>query len=214
MKKLLLLSITLMLLMTTYLFARDEFEFGLGITPMDVLKSEADKLRDETVVGEGGFLADFILNFHAGYSFAWLFYASVDANAMPPWWVEKQTASEIVDPMDPTQTIRQAGILEPGFVTFIDVGIRPTFGSFLVIAELGINHLYIRGGGDTANKIGVNFRAGAGYMLSPFSINLIGTLIFPDFETMKYVFESAEEDWAKEMMQKSIIPSLNVYIHL
>jgi hypothetical protein len=195
-----------MLVLPSFLFA-DEFDFGLAITPMDVLKTEEDRIRDQTM-DNAGLLGDFVLGFHAGYSFAWLFYASVDANAMPPWWVERQTAS--ID----AEGNRLPGILQPGFVSFLDVGIRPTFGSLSVLAELGMNHFYIRGGGDNASKMGVNFRLGAGYFLSAFSINIIGTIIFSDFDTMAYIFEHIEEDWAKDMMGQSVIPSIALYLHL
>lgn len=209
MKKLFIISFMLMLALPSILFA-DEIELGLSLTPMEVLKSEEDQSMETLSEGEGGG-GDFILGLHFGYSMAWLLYASIDANAMPPWWVAKTTST-----VDELTGERVAGTYQPGFVTFLDVGIRPTIGSFILLAELGINHFYIKGGGDNANKLGVNFRFGLGYKLDPFSISLIATSIFPDFKTMSYVFDalSDDEEWAQEALAKSIIPSLTFYIHL
>lgn len=209
MKKLLILTMLGMLLLPSILFA-DEYELGIALTPMDVLKTDEDKNMELMSEGSDNSANDFILGLHFGYSFAWLFYASVDANAMPPWWVAKMTATQQED------GTRIAGINQPGFVTFIDVGVRPTFGSLMVLGEVGINHFYIKEGGDNNNKLGVNFRLGAGYKFDPFSISLIATAIFPDFQTMKYVFQALadHEEWAQKALGKSIIPSLAFYLHL
>jgi len=201
-----------MFLLPSLFVLADEFEIGISLTPMDVLKTEEDKIMQEAQSTGGGLLSDFVLGLHAGYSLAWLFYASVDANAMPPWWVAKQTAT-----VDETTGDRIPGDPLPAFVSFFDVGIRPTFGSFIVMAEIGINHFYIyQGQGESGNKLGVNARIGLGYSLSSFSINLCGTMIFADFDTMKYVFKALadEEEWAKDALGKSLIPSIAVYMHL
>lgn len=211
MKKLLLLTIIIMFLLPSLLLA-DEFEFGISLTPMSVLKTEEDILMEEAQSTSGSsILSDYVLGLHAGYSFGWLFYASADANAMPPWWVAKQTAT-----YDESGN-RVAGVSLPAFVSFFDVGVRPTFGNFIAMAEVGINHFYIyQGEGTDGNKLGVNARIGLGYSLSAFSINACASMIFSDFETMAYVFEALanNEDWATEQIGKSIIPSIALYLHL
>lgn len=210
MKRFLILAIILMLLLPSVLLLADEYELGIALTPMDVLKSDEDRSMEVISEGDNGGLNDFVLGLHLGYSFAWLFYASVDANAMPPWWVAKMTATQNEDGS------RVPGLNSPGFVTFLDVGFRPTIGSLILMAELGLNHFYIKDGADAGNKLGVNFRMGVGYKFDPFSVSLIATSIFPDFQTMKYVFKalSNDEEWASEALGKSIIPSIALYLHL
>jgi len=204
-----------MLLLPTILLA-DEFEVGIALTPMDILKSEEDRIMLEAQTGASTALSDYVIGLHAGYSFGWLFYASMDANAMPPWWVAKQTTTTTID--DVTQeAIVKPGEPLPAFVTFFDVGIRPTFGPFIVMAEVGINHFYIyQGKGGDGNKMGVNARIGLGYSLSPFSVNLCGTMIFPDFETLTGTFKALadDEEWAADKIKNSIIPSIALYMHL
>jgi len=212
MKNLLILTIIIMFLLPTILLA-DEYEFGIALTPMSFLKSQEDVDMEaaQMQTGQSSILSDYSLGLHAGYSFAWLFYASVDANAMPPWWVAKQTAT--ID----AEGNRVPGDSLPAFVSFFDVGIRPTLGNLIIMAELGLNHFYIyRQEAESEAKLGVNFRVGLGYKMNAFSLDVLGTLIFEDFRTMQGVFEafSNDEEWAREKIMQSLIPSVAIYLHL
>lgn len=209
MKKLLFLTAIIFLLLPSILTA-DEIELGIALTPMGVLMDESDR-NMEVAAGSGGILKEFILGLHAGYCMSGLLYASLDANAMPAWFIEKITRTGAME----------QGIRATGFISFIDVGIRPKLGNLILLAELGINYLYLHSEmvaqqeQDASNsRLGVNFRAGVGYSFYPFSVSLIVTSIFPDFSTMAAVFKGLfnEEQWAKESL--NLMPSIAAYLHL
>jgi hypothetical protein len=210
MKKILFIAIAIMLTLPSILTA-DEIELGLALTPMSILMDEDQKSYDAMADESGGVLNDFVLGLHAGYSLGGLLYASIDANAMPPWLI-----SDITRPSQ-----NEPGIFAPGFVTFIDAGIRPKIGNIIPMAAIGFNYLYIHSGmvdkegdSDSDNKLGVNLRLGVGYSFAPFSVNLVVTSIFSTFDNMAAILEGLANDemWAKESL--NLIPSLAFYIHL
>jgi hypothetical protein len=196
---------------------KDEIELGIALTPMSILKSKDEGSMEDIYDAESGVLGDNILGLHAGYSFMWLFYASVDANVMPPWWIEGMTGYYDYDTGERVQ-----GIMAPGFITFANVGVRPTFGPIMVMATIGINYMYIHSAYtkdedlSSGNKAGMNLRVGAGYKFDMFSVSLIGTSVYPDFKSMRNTFKGLfqNDEQAIEDFTNTLIPSIAVYIHL
>jgi len=219
MRRLCVLLVAIMLIVPTFIFA-DEIELGIAVTPLGLNKNtQADQMGG--MLGSGdGFFQNNSLGLHAGYSLAWLFYASIDANIMPSWWIK--TATEMSDPT--TGEFKQ-GILAPGYMTFIDVGIRPTLGPIILMAELGMNYLYIHdtynkdpltGGPMAGGSIGANLRIGVGYKFSAFSVSLQGTAVFPNFEALSATLKGVanEDQKSIDALKASLIPSLTFYLHL
>ncbi|OQY39626.1 MAG: hypothetical protein B6229_03460 [Spirochaetaceae bacterium 4572_7] len=143
-----LLLIIIITFFTSFLYASD-LELGLSYTPGDVLKTDEDR-QIESVTGRKQ--NDGILGFHAGYSFWWLFYVSSDSLVVPPWFVQKLSTYE-----KGNGEFHQ-GIMAPGFITFVDFGIRPKFKHLYLLATIGINSLYIHSeyddGEDTLSRGG------------------------------------------------------------
>jgi hypothetical protein len=190
-----------------------QFDLGLGITPLSVLKGDEDTSM-ETLYGTGSeddFFRDNVIALHAGATFMGFLYASVEANIMPPWWIKSVT--EYTD----RDGVFQQGIYAPGFISFVDVGIRPVIGSIILMAEAGINMLYVHsayteGLDDGGGKAGVNMRLGLGLDVGIIDLMLTGTLVFPDFDAMVGVLKGVAEGnkMATDAMLKSLIPSLLV----
>lgn len=217
MKKLLFLLFAFSLLLPAIAEQEDDIELGFALTPMSILKDEGDSSMDSIYEAESGVLGDNILGLHVGYSFMWLFYASIDANVMPPWWI-----GEVTGYWDDESQTWVPGITAPGFITFVNIGVRPTFGPVIAMATLGINYLYIHSAYvqdqdiSANNKAGMNLRLGVGYKFDMFSVSLIGTSVYSDFTSMKHVLKGLAdgEEWAVEQFSDSLIPSIAFYIHL
>ena len=89
-----------------------------------------------------------------------------------PWFVQQTTS--YVDSND----VYTAGTKAPGYLNFIDIGIRPQIGPIYLLATAGINHLYIHSKYQVAGKVpplGVNLRLGAGLQFGGLSIAVTGT---------------------------------------
>lgn len=218
MRRLCILLVSIMLLVPAFISA-DEIELGLSVTPLSILKTQEAKDMENLFGTQGGFFQDNLLGLHAGYSLAWLFYASIDANIMPAWWIKKATQYSDAD-----NNLVQ-GIYAPGFITLVDAGIRPTLGPIILMAELGINYLYIHsaynkdpetGASLGGGSAGFNLRIGVGYKFGPFSVTLVGTSVYSSFEmmtnTISEVFDGNQ--MAIDNLKQSLVPSLAFYMHL
>lgn len=205
-------TIVFMLVLSTYIFG--EVELGLSYTPGSLLKSEESETMEDFYDVEAGVFGDSIIGFHAGYSFWWLFYASVDSLMVPPWWVYQLTSYTDTD-----GTIN-TGINAPGFVNFFDIGIRPKIGPVYLLATVGINSLYIHSDYDTRDDeatVGYNIRLGLGLKFDNFSFTLTGTSVYNDYESMVSTVENlieGEDPNATTDFIESIIPSIGVVLHL
>lgn len=161
-----------LILATIPIFA--EIELGVGLAPpLGTIPSEASQ----------GFFNDSTKVIHAGYSFAWLFYASYDGLILPPYAVSQMTGV-----MDTTTGSWSPGYYRPGFLNTFNVGIRPRLGPVMISASIGANSLYIyKQGVDglTVPPIGVNLRVGAGLKLGKIlGIMVSGTSVFSDFNDL------------------------------
>lgn len=202
MKRFVILVATFLLLsLATPIFA--EIELGASLTPASYLKTEAAKDMEQDIQQkEGSFLADMIFGFHVGYSWWWLFYASWDSYVMPPWWI-----------------FSNVDIYRPGFLNLIDLGIRPVIGPIILMAEVGVNHMYIYNQDEDENvgdvDFGANMRVGAGLKFNWWSLTLCGTSVFIDFDTMASVLTKVSEGNPKatDKLLATIIPSLTFNVH-
>ncbi len=188
-----------------------EIELGLSYTPGTVLKSDANvsraKLEDQDAMG------DSILGFHVGYSFWWLFYVSLDSLIVPPWFVEQESSyTDLNNDYHP-------GTRAPGFMNFIDFGVRPKIGPIYALATMGINNLYIHSEYETGNEettLGVNLRLGFGVQFGALSISVTGTKVFSSFEAMDASLTrmSDGDTQAEQEFWQSLIPSIGFVLHL
>lgn len=198
-KKLAVLFSMIILSATLY----GEIELGLSYTPGSVLKTDEAAGLDDAYGIEQGAMGDMILGFHFGYSFWWLFYASVDSLIVPPWWVESYSE-----------------IYAPGFMNFIDVGIRPSIGPIYLLATMGINNLYIHSyyaDENSETAVGVNMRVGLGIKFEALSINLIGTALFSDFAEMNTLLtevSDGNDPTAEDRLLEKLMPSIGFVLHL
>jgi hypothetical protein len=94
------------------------------------------------------------------------------------------TSGPVPDPDNPGEEIYFPGIYAPGFLTFLDGGVKVEIGNLIGFAEAGFNWLYIYKG-LYKSSLGTNLRLGLRYKFSQnMSVGLTGTAIFPDFATM------------------------------
>jgi hypothetical protein len=173
MKKKILAAAVLLLLLSMPLFA--EIEIGLGFSPP--LFPDREGLS-------GDFFEDSIKSAHIGYSFWWLFYASVDAMVLPPYSVQGLTSTF-------EEGYVQLGHYRPGFLFLLDAGIRPRIGPIFILAEVGINNLYVfeqdkleASGVEINTDLGVNLKVGAGLKFGFWGVTLSGTAVFANPEIM------------------------------
>ncbi|QEN06140.1 hypothetical protein EW093_16080 [Thiospirochaeta perfilievii] len=208
MKKKIAVLITLVLLSTT-IFA--EIELGLSFTPGDVLVTEETAAAMQWV-GADSTSDESLLGFHFGYSFWWLFYASYDSLIVPPWFVYQTTTYTEADGTP------VSGINAPGFMNFLDFGIRPKIGPIYLLATIGFNDLYIHSQYEQVEDagLGVNLRIGAGYQFGAFSINFTGTSMFNSFDQLSATMSrlSDQEPGAMDDFMSRIIPSIGFVLHL
>jgi hypothetical protein len=207
-KVLLPLIIGILLALSTPVFA--EIEIGGSFTPAEFLllaNEEAQAL--EAFLGAADDF-DMIFGFHIGYSWWWLFYASWDAMVMPPWWIYTTTSAG-----------GKSGLYRPGFLNLIDVGVRPTIGPVMILAEAGINNIYIYKQEDLAVSggelsLGINLRLGAGLLFDWWSIVVTGTAVFAQFDDMVTVLQGVVDQNPKAIryLINNLIPSISFQMHL
>ncbi|MBN2735402.1 MAG: hypothetical protein JXR70_00375 [Spirochaetales bacterium] len=186
MKKCFLILLALMLMLPTGLFAKEELELGIELTPIGAIGKSSEDTNPQDIDGvqqEPEFFDNWLLSLHSAYS--WDFwYASVDAVVMAPWMIRDMTSGMITDPDDPSDEIYFPGIYAPGFLFFFDGGGKIEIGNLVGIGEIGFNWLYIYKGMWKAS-LGTNLRLGLRYKFTEnMSVGLTGTAIFPNFATM------------------------------
>ena len=201
------LIVVVLLALSAPVFA--EIELGASFTPAEYMMSAEIQQLEKFLGAEDVFEA--IFGFHIGYSWWWLFYGSWDAMVMPPWWVYSITVGE-----------EASGIYRPAFLNLFDVGVRPTLGPIMLLAEAGINNIRIYGqeglgveGAGEAN-FGVNLRLGAGLMFDSWSITVTGTSVYNTFDKMVQVIKGVTESNpnAIRYLVSSLIPSITFNMHL
>lgn len=190
-----------------------EFELGFGIAPP---LSETD----QTTEYQGFFYTNTAI-LHAGYSFAWLFYASVDAMILPP-----AAVSGLTGYLDPVTGTYRNGVFRPGILNLIDVGIRPRIGGLMLMVSTGINSLYVYNqeelsADQTFNpSLGVNLRAGVGLKLGKhLGVMVSATTVFNDFDSMIGTLQAlgAGGDTAalaQDRLLSNLYPAAVVSLHL
>ncbi len=202
------LVILVLLALSTPAFS--EIELGASFTPAEFLMSEEAKQLEQFIGAEEDFEA--IVGFHIGYSWWWIFYGSWDAIVMPPWWIYSITVGP-----------DSSGTYKPGFLNLMDIGVRPTLGPIMLLAEAGLNNIYIHGqqaeiGIESATEpnFGVNLRLGAGLKFGWWGITVTGTSVFATFTKMTDVIEGVIESdpLAIQYLISSLIPSITVNMHL
>ena len=200
------LIVVVLLALSAPVFA--EIELGASFTPAEYMMSEEIKQLEQFLGAEDQFEA--IFGFHIGYSWWWLFYGSWDAMVMPPWWVYSITVGE-----------EASGIYRPAFLNLFDVGVRPTLGPIILLAEAGINNIRIYdqeslGVQGTEANFGVNLRLGAGLKFDWWGITVTGTSVFATFNKMVQVIQGVTESNpnAIKYLVNSLIPSITFSMHL
>jgi hypothetical protein len=231
MRKLLLFIVALLIVsLATPLFAQsEEMEIGLSMVPIKILMPKDEYVPEDNMEPppddmymeeERDFLDEWLLGFHFGYTMG-ILYASLDSFVMPPFLVEDMTSRDEYDEgMDEWHYV--PGYDRPGFLSFIDVGIRVKFSQIVLFAEAGINHLYVYRQEELQEEeqqgsLGTNLRLGASYMvLDNLSVGLTGTAIFPDFETMgdavKGLFGDVDYEGSAEQIK--FLPILMAVLYL
>ena len=212
MKKQLIILSVFLLLITGAVFP-GEFDLGITVTPFSMIKSE-DAASTEELYGleEGSFLQDNSVGLHLGYSFWWLFYTSADFNLVPAWYVKESTSYT----SDTGQYVD--GVMAPGIVSYFDVGIRPTIGPIVLMAEMGINYLYVHSyyaeEDDTGGGTGVNMRLGAGLRYKSLLFTLVGTAFFSSVDQMTGTLQNIADgnQMAQDDFIASLVPSFLVAI--
>lgn len=222
-----LAAIMLISLAVPALFADDEFELGMSITPLHMVAGGDDEYTDQysdtytdEYMEEKDFLEEWLIGFHFGYSMSFL-YATIDAMVLPPFLVSDMTNVDYYDDVK-KEWVVIPGVERPAFLNFIDVGAKFTLGSFVLFGEAGINQLYIYRQGDIPDEqkgsFGTNLRIGVSYkVLDSLSVGLTGTAIFPNFETMGKALKglvSDDEGYDGAAEQLKFLPILMVVMYL
>jgi hypothetical protein len=186
-----------------------EMELGIGLAPP--IGSAPEGARK-------GFFEDSTKIFHAGYSFAWLFYASYDALVLPPYAVSQMTGV-----IDSGTGSWSPGYYRPGFLNTFNLGMRPRIGPVMISASVGANSLYVfRQGPDELKvpPVGVNMRVGAGFKLAKhLGFMVSATSVFSDFSDMTSTLkaltgsDSFLQQKAKDRILNNLFPSAVLSLH-
>lgn len=230
MRKILLFIVVLLVMsLAIPVFAQEELEIGLSMVPIGIITPEdKDEIKppspDDPNIDyyeeEKDFMDEWLIGFHFGYAMG-ILYASLDSFLMPPFLIEDMTSRDKIDE-DTGESYYVKGFNRPGFLNFIDVGIRLDIAKIIIFAEAGVNHLYIYRQDELPEdekpgQLGVNLRIGASYkVVDNLSIGITGTAIFPDFKTMGKVLKGLagdeENEGAKEQLQFLPILLINLYL--
>jgi hypothetical protein len=191
-----------------------DIEIGVGVAPP---LSE----RPAGATDNPGPLGDIMVEFHGGFSFWWLFYASADAYVLPPFVVRQMTTA-----IDTSSGFVKDGQYRPGFLTLFDVGIRPKIGPIALSATAGVNSLYIYKEKDLPKdaykpELGVNLRLGLYVFLNRFmAVTASGTTVFPSFSslvsTMKAIggSDSYLQQQAVDYVVGNLYPTVSFVLNL
>jgi hypothetical protein len=190
MKKLfvLLAAALLMAIAVPAVFA--EVELGLSGTPL------ADPLTK---------VVDTSTGFHVGYNWSVL-YLSWDAIAVHSGFVSSQTGF-----WNGNNWV--SGPYSPGFLNLFDAGLILTLRPFVIYTEIGTNTLYVYPG--TSNSsFGANLRLGAGLRFGFWGVNVSGTAVFPDLNTLGATLSKlaspVTSNQAISAITDALVPSLNL----
>jgi hypothetical protein len=205
---------TLIITITVPLIAQDEIEVGLSMAPLHMVSPDDGSENFEEGMPENmsedyyekDFLDEWLVGLHLGYNMG-ILYASLDSFVMAPFMVSDMTSGERID--ESGDMFFSTGIEKPGFLNFIDVGIKLNLSKFVFFAETGINHLYIYRQSelkeeDKPGTLGSNLRIGASYrIIDNLSVGLTGTAIFPSFESMGNALKglAGDEEYAESADQ-------------
>jgi hypothetical protein len=221
----------LIMALTIPLFAADELELGMSFTPLHMVaggdnpegtEPPPPTSPDMMYPEEKDFLDEWLIGFHFGYNTG-ILYASVDSFVMPPFLVEKMTQSDEYFE-DTDQWVKNPGIVRPGFLNFLDLGIKLNISKFVLFAEAGVNNLYVYHQGDLPEEqkakigtLGTNIRFGASYrVINNLSVGLTGTAIFPNFMTMGNALKGlfGDEQYENSAEQVQLLPILMIVFYL
>jgi len=189
-----------------------EIEIGVGVTP-PLLERPAGAEDSDNIFEK------VMVSLHGGLSTAWLFYASVDAMLLPPYVLQSLTTT-----YNPTTGAYSEGIYRPGFLTMLDVGIRPKIGPLALLATVGVNMLYAYKEeelpqGSYQPELGVNARVGAYLFLGDnLALTGIGTVVFPDFDQLMVTAQAlvgknkTAQNQAIDRIMKNLVPTVGLVI--
>jgi hypothetical protein len=197
-KTVILTAVGLLLFCGLPLFSQDQFELGIGFTP---IVSE-----DKGYAAEEEREFDAMLGFHGAYAWWGIFYASWDAIAVPPPTVFEWTGY-------PGRA---------GFLNLFGGGIRLLFGPFALYSTVGINNLYVyrqnEDNLDLNTGFGANLRLGAGLRFGMWGANISGTVVFPGFADIVELFKDLADDRTRgravKTLRNNVVPSLNFVLYL
>lgn len=150
--------------------------------------------------GDGGDV-EMAFGSHIGISPFAILYASWDALVMPPGVIGSWT-----------------GYYRPGFLNLFDAGLRLVLGPIVVLAEIGVNNVYVyKQGTEDIAGLGANLRLGAGLKFGMWGVTLTGTSVFPTMEalidTLKGLVADESRNWAVEQLVSGLVPSLMAVIY-
>jgi len=152
-------------------------------------------------------VSDTILGFHVAYGW-FILYGAWDSLALPGYMIEALTS--YVDPLTGEPI---AGFRVPGFLNLYDVGIRLVLQPLVVSATIGTNSLYLYGG-KRFDKMGANFRLGAGLKFGWWGLSISGTSVFGSMDDLTAVLaglgSTEKRSWALEQLTGGLVPSLDL----
>lgn len=158
--------------------------------------------------GEGG--AEWIVGAHLGVSPMAILYASWDALVMPPGAISGMTG--YVD----SEGYWHEGPYLPGFLNLFDVGVKLDISKLVLLAELGVNTIYVYKQEDTMD-FGANLRVGAGLKFGAWGVTVTGTSVFASMDTLvntlKALVAESTRKWAFDRIAGSLVPSIMAVVY-
>lgn len=210
--------VILMLFPCTGAFAKSKewkeigIHIGVGILPPAIPTAQEQLLGAKTQLsGE----------IHLGYAFLKILYLSYDLFLISPYSVREMTTKTV-------DGLIVDGFYRPGLLNQLDFGIRPVIGNLAILAQLGINYLYIfeqkelyddENLEDLETNFGINLRVGLGLHYKWGGFMVTGTVIFPSAvrmgATIKDLFaeDPFVQEAARNNLRSSLFPALIAYFH-
>lgn len=206
-KLLLFMAVLLLIFSGLPLFAAEgeELELGISLVPIGAVnkdKSEEYGMEpapdpNNEFYDEPSFMDEWLIGFHVAYNWG-IIYASLDSMALPPFMIKEMTRFEGTDYEGNPYFFE--GHDRPGFINFLDAGIKLSIGDIVAFGTIGFNSIYIYRQAELPEEqkpgtVGTNLRIGAGYKIAKdISIGLTGTAIFPNFKTMSMALKGLVDD--------------------
>jgi len=108
------------------------------------------------------------------------------------------------------------GVYRPGFLNMFDGGLRIILGPVVIVAEVGVNNIYVYHQKDLPaglkSNFGANLRLGAGLKFGWWGVSATGTAVFPSFQTMLQTFSNLGSETnraaALDQIVNNLVPSL------